>query len=387
MIQRLRRRFEPLKARALRLRDRLLRIPVFLLLYRVGQEVGRDRVGDLAAGMAYFAALSIFPLLLGVVAVLGFFLPSETIRDQLISLVQQNLPGATDLLRANIERIIEVRNTLGIVSIIGLFWTGSGFFGALGRAVNLAWDITVLRPWVKRKGRELLMALGTGVLLLVSLGITLAISIVRQLDLPIGNLAVYGGRVLAFLLAFGIFVLIYKYLPNARISWRAVLPGALLVAVLFEIARTAFTIYLTDFANYEIAYGPIASFIILLVWIYYSSFIILFGAEFSSEYIRLRNELRQDIRPGIQTKRTAEPALAYRLEDRSPAAEATVPSLGRIPPATSTGKKQSGTGITLPALLVVAAFPFLAFRLRRHPTALFLTTAVLIDLLRGKRQP
>lgn len=98
---------------------------------------------------------------------------------------------------------------------------------------------------------------------------------------------------LSFLGALVVFSLIYKYMPNTRTSWSYILPGAILAAFLFEVAKQAFIIYLNNFANYQNVYGSLASVIILLVWIYYLALILVLGAEFSSEYIRMRRGLSE----------------------------------------------------------------------------------------------
>ena len=98
-----------------------------------------------------------------------------------------------------------------------------------------------------------------------------------------------GSRLVAFLLILAVFLLIYKTIPNTRTYWRYIWQGALLAAVLFELARTLFIFYLENFANYQLIYGSIASIIVLLVWIYYSAFIMILGAEFTFQYGRMRH--------------------------------------------------------------------------------------------------
>lgn len=295
--KRLRRRFEPVTRRGQTIYNQLLYKPAIALLVATFQEFGQDFGGDLAAVIAYNALLSLFPLLLGLVALAGLFLPSEAIQEQLVSFFEQNFPASVDLLRANIKSIIAVRDTLGIISIILLFWTGSNIFSALGRSINRAWDISVRRPWIKTKSRDVALAFGTGILLLISFGISVAASYIRRFDIPLAGLLDYGGRIFAFLLMLGIFLLVYKYMPNTRTRWHDIWPGALLTAVLFEVARTAFVIYLTRFANYERVYGSLASAIILLVWLYYSAVIAIMGAEFSSEYGRFRQARARGMSP------------------------------------------------------------------------------------------
>jgi membrane protein len=135
------------------------------------------------------------------------------------------------------------------------------------------------------------MVFGTGILFLLSLGASAIVTFMRgALNLPATNDAkVYlSGRIIAFVLMFTVFLLLYKLVPNIKTYWRNVWLGALLATVLFELARTIFLFFLQNFANYQIIYGSITSIIILLIWIYYSAFILILGAEFTFQYSRMR---------------------------------------------------------------------------------------------------
>ena len=165
-------------------------------------------------------------------------------------------------------------------------------FSAISLAINRAWDISRYRPFFTRKARELGMALSTGILFLLSLGASAILSILRGLfGLPVAQLIIVeaGSRLVAFLLILTVFLLLYKFIPNTRTRWRYVWPGALLAAILFEIAKTLFMFYLENFANYQLIYGSITSIIGLLIWIFYSAFIMILGAEFTYQYGRMRH--------------------------------------------------------------------------------------------------
>ena len=284
-------RIKRLNARFQRVKGCLLKIPAVQLISRTAEGSGNHDATQRAAGVAYYAILSIFPLLLGLIALFGFFLPSVNLQDELLKFVGNNIPGAIDILRQNIMSIMRLRSTLGVLSIVGLFWSASAMFGAISLAINRAWDIRRDRPFYIRKASELGMAFGTGFLFLLSLGASAIISVLRRvLNLPAADLIIVnvGSRLVAFLLMLAVFLLLYKLIPNTKTYWRYIWPGALLAAILFEIARTLFVFYLENFANYQLIYGSIASIIILLIWIYYSAFIMILGAEFTSQYARMR---------------------------------------------------------------------------------------------------
>jgi membrane protein len=279
------------RARLRRVKDSLLKNSVVQLMARTAQGSGNHDASQRAAGIAYYSLLSLFPLLLGLIAIFGFLLPSFNLQDALLKLVGNNFPGATDILRQNIVSIIELRGAMGALSIVLLFWSASAMFGAINLAINRVWEIRVYRPFFIRKASELAMVLSTGMLFFLSLGASAVISILRGvLDLPIEKVMVLeaGSRLFAFLLILAIFLLLYKLIPNTKTHWRDIWPGALFAAILFEVARTLLVFYLGRFANYQLIYGSLASIIALLVWIYYSAYILVLGAEFTFQYGRRR---------------------------------------------------------------------------------------------------
>ena len=275
-------------------KDRLLKNPAVQLISRTAEGSGNHDTAQRAAGVAYYTVLSIFPLILGFIAVFGFFFPTVNLQDELLNYVGKNLPGATDILKQNIAGIVQLRGALSVLSIVILFWGGSGMFSAISLAINRAWEIRRHRPFFIRKASELGMAISTGILFLLSLGASALTSIARGVfDLSAAKLITVdiGSRLVAFLLILIVFMLLYKLIPNAKTYWRYVWPGALLAAALFEIARTLFVFYLENFANYQLIYGSITSIIALLVWIYYSAFIMILGAEFTHQYGRMHNSV------------------------------------------------------------------------------------------------
>jgi membrane protein len=283
-----------LRARLQIVKDRLLKNSIVQLISRTIGGAGNHDISQRAAGVAYYALLSIFPLLLGLIAIFGFFLPSVNLQDELLNFFGKNLPGATEILRQNILSIVKLRGIMGVLSIVIFFWSGSTMFSAMSLAINRVWDIHRYRPFFIRKASELGMAISTGILFLLSLGASAIASILRGVsNLSTAEVVMsdVGSRLVAFLLILAVFALIYKTIPNIKTYWRYVWPGALFAAVLFEIARTLFIFYLEHFGDYQLIYGSIAAIIILLVWIYYSAFITILGAEFTFQYSRMHNSV------------------------------------------------------------------------------------------------
>lgn len=273
---------------------RFLQIFPVELVIRTIQELGRNDATHLSAGIAFYSLLSLFPLLLGLIAILGTVLPSEIVQKEIFEFLEANMPIAVGLVQRNITSVIQFRSKLGIISMGGLFWTGSLMFGAMSRAINRAWNVQQLRPFYIRKLRDVGMALGISILFLFSQGVTAFSSVLQGFNLPslpfpaiVPDITITN-RLMAFFIILTTFLLLYKFIPNTKTHWRYIWTGALLAAVLFEASRNLFTFYLTRFANYEIIYGSMASIIALLIWIFVSASILVFGAALSAEYTRMR---------------------------------------------------------------------------------------------------
>ena len=284
------------RVRLRRLARRLDAIPVFHLAYRTVREMSADDATHMAAGVAYYAVLSLFPLTIGLISLLGLVLNSEHLEGEIFSFFQTYLPGSKELLAANVEATGSIRGFLGVVSFLGLFWSASLLFGAITRAVNRAWDIHQDRPFYIDKLRHVLMAFSVAPLFLMSFSTTWAVQLLGGQELPVVGPVEYLDhdaislltRPLPFLFTLTIFFMIYKFTPNTRTYWRYIWPGALLAAVMFELFKSVFVFYLEHLADYERVYGSLASVIVLLAWTYFSSLILIAGAEFSSEYERMK---------------------------------------------------------------------------------------------------
>ncbi len=277
-----------------RFEDRILAIPLFNLTIRSAREMAADDGPHLAAGVAYYALLSLFPLLLGLIAIFGLFLPSERVQEELFDFFQEYLPGSVDVLERNISDIVRLRGPTGIVSIALLLWFGSTMFGAVSRVINRAFFVREDGTFIKRKVRDLGMALGVGLLVLISFALTSVITILKNanVDAP-GTALDYVARFVGMLISIAVFLILYKFVPNTKTYWRYVWPGAIIAGVLFEIAKNVFVIYLGQIADYESVYGSVGSIVALILWLYVSAFILMFGAEFSSEYGRMKESIGQ----------------------------------------------------------------------------------------------
>jgi membrane protein len=276
-----------LKNRINRLKDRLLSVAAVRVSVGTIEELGRNDASHLAAAVAYFAVLSLFPLLLGFISLAGLFLPSESVQQAIISFMQNNLPVSPDIVVENIQSIIAARGVLGAVSVLALIWTSSNMFTSIGVALNRSCGVCETRPFYLRKPRDILFALAAGLLFLLSGILPTAFSLIPEVDI-----AFFGTAASLVLIAIGsvitwvVFIVLFAYLPAVKTHWRYIWPGALLATVLFEVIRVGFILFVAHFSRYDLIYGTIGSAIALMVWIYLSAYVLLVGSAFNGQFRR-----------------------------------------------------------------------------------------------------
>jgi membrane protein len=269
--------------------DNLQKITLIRLFTLSFDKFKRDDGDMMAAGISYFAVLAMFPLVLGIISLAGFVVQAETIQKAIFDFIQANVPGVASIVQDAILGVIKARGEIGLVSIFSLIWSGAAIFGTMSSSINRAWNIKRGRPYIKNILFNLGMTFLIGAVFIGSIIITGVIAVIDNLNLPvIGWLISIAGGAVAFLLIFAVYALMYKLMPLTKTYWRDVLVGAVFSSVLFEIARSAFTLYLSQFAHYNLVYGSVASVVILFVWIYYSALVVVLGAEVASEHYRLR---------------------------------------------------------------------------------------------------
>ena len=274
--------------------------PITLVVNTV-RELDKDDATQMAAGVAYYTFFSLFPLLIGLIALMGIFLQSQALQEDMLDLISKNFPGSSDFIKNNISNIVRFRGPFGVVSIVGLLWSASAVFGAIGKAMNRAWEVPKARPFYLSKVRQMGMALGVGLLGVLSISATSFLQLAGSHDLGIpGEKYLFDTDVVNILLrlfpsmlSLAIFLLVYKFIPDVKTHWRHIWIGTIVAAVLFEVSKNLFVWYLNAFASYDQVYGTLASVIVLLFWAYISAFILILGAEISSEYAKMEEGVDQ----------------------------------------------------------------------------------------------
>ena len=266
------------------------------LTANVLENCGAHDAGHMAASTSYYALLSLLPLILGVSAILGIFIGSEGLQKAIIDFIVQYLPGSEEFIDHSVSSLIDYRGTIGIVSVIGLIWAGSGLFGSITIVINRAWGIQKDQPFYKNKPRQIAMALGISIIFGLSISLSAIIQWATSIEIGGRTIAtLLGGetstavlRMPTILISFGIFASLYKIIPNTNTKWNEIWLGSIVACILFEASKFLFVWYLDEYSRYDQLYGNMASIIILMVWTYISAFILILGAEIASEHGRLK---------------------------------------------------------------------------------------------------
>lgn len=259
------------------------------ILYQSVRKALADHIKDLAAAIAYYAFFSIFPLLIWLIAAAGHVLKTEAAQARLRALLTETLPGSADLVMRNVDAAVEIRGALGIFGLLALFWSASASFGAITRAVNRALGAKRPHPFFLSKLRSFLMTVAVSLLFILSVAVTTSVEVLTNLEDTVlarlgidpGVVSWLTGALTGLVFAFLTFLVAYKTTPYVETRWKQILPGAILGALLFEVGKHAFVFYLGSVAHFEAVYGPLSSIIVLLLWLYVSALILVFGAEYN----------------------------------------------------------------------------------------------------------
>lgn len=297
--------------------------PAWSLLKDTAVDWYEDNAPRLAASLAYYALLSTAPLVLLAISIAGLVFGEEAARGQIAQAIGsvvgeqaaagiQGVAGAAHHTRSGVIG--------SAVSIGVLLFGASGAFGELQTALNAIWEVEPKpgrgwRGFIRDRFFSFTMVLGVAFLLLVSLVVSAGLAALGKFlssSLP-GGEALW--QVINFLISFSVvtllFALILKVVPDARIRWHDVWIGAAVTALLFTVGKTLFGLYLGK-SDVTSSYGAAGSIVALVLWVYYSSQILFFGAEFTQVYARRfggsikpsANAVATDDRSALRAQRT-----------------------------------------------------------------------------------
>jgi len=286
------------------------------LLKQTWEGWSQDQIPRLAAALSYYTAFSLAPLLVVVIAVAGLALGQASVQEQILVQIRGLLGeqgGA--LVGTMLKAAMRPREaSLALVlSFAAVMMGASGLVGELQAALNTVWEVRP-RPgggvWglVRKRSLSFGLVLAVGFLLLVTLVMSAALASVRGAVVARAGALAAVFRLVGFVLDFALTTLlvglIFKYLPDVRLRWREVMPGAAVTALLFTVGKFAIGLYLGR-AAVGSAYGAAGSLAIVLLWVYYSAQILLLGAEFTQVWAR-RHGAWIEPKPEADSTRAAE---------------------------------------------------------------------------------
>jgi membrane protein len=260
------------------------------LAKRTAKEVVDDDCAGVAAQLAYYFALALFPALLFVVA-LASYLPFPVVNDVIAALAPIAPPEVLTIIRKQLESIVAGQDTgLLTVGILGALWSSSGAMTSIVSALNRAYDLPETRPWWKVR--------------VVAIGLTIALVGFVLLSFTLIVAGPNAGRWLTgwfglsdafdtvwtmarwpmiFALATTGVAIVFYYAPDADQDWVWITPGSILTTALWVLFSLAFRLYVTRVGDYTATYGALAGAAILLLWLYLSGLAMLIGGELNSE--------------------------------------------------------------------------------------------------------
>lgn len=249
-----------------------------------------------AASIAYYALLSMFPLMLLALTAVSELTADTADRDAAFRFLFRYFPRQFSFIQGQLDSFQTAPVTFGFWGIVALVWASLGVFNAITSAVNHAWAVEKRRSFLMHRFVGFLMMVSAGMVLM--LGIVIA-SLVRIAETRLGealvlspwlhSLSGVAASYMATLLLIGCVALIFYFIPNTKVRFRHVWPGAILVGLLWRIAFQLFSWYAADLATWNVVHGSIAAVVVFMLWIYLSSVILIYGVEMTASYARLQD--------------------------------------------------------------------------------------------------
>ena len=253
-----------------------------------------------AAAISYYSLLSLFPLAILLVAIFGVVADDSAARERVIEFVLDNVPLREDRGRADLEELLSAvtgaSGGFGIFGVAGLLFAASAVMGGVRHALNAAWEVSDPRPALQGKLIDLLLVLAAGVVIAMSLAMTLAVQFAASLGDPFGapgalahDAILLAGRLVPALVTFAVCTAVFVLVPAHRNRWRDVWPGVLVAVLGFEAAKIGFSLYLQNAANYGAVYASLGGVVAFLVFVFVAANLLLLGAELASEWAGVRD--------------------------------------------------------------------------------------------------
>lgn len=249
------------------------------------KEISEDNVFNGAAALGYYLTLAIFPAMILLMTVIAY-LPIEQVDKEIMGMLRQALPEEASNMVSRVVSEVTGNRRGGLLSfgLIGTIWAASTGMYAVMRQLNITYDVTEDRGFIQYRAWALLLSLVVGVLIVAAFSLIVLGNAIGEW-LGVGESAIlfdvlrWVVIVVALLLGFA---LIYKFGPNVEQKFRFITPGSVLGVAMLVLASLGFSIYVSNFADYNATYGSIGAVIILMLWLYIAGLVILVGSEINA---------------------------------------------------------------------------------------------------------
>jgi membrane protein len=244
----------------------------------------RDKVSDTAGALTFFGVLALFPFLLFLVSLASVIIdPAEaqTLVQQLAKVAPQEV---VSILGERIQSLA-TNNSVGLLTVggLGAVWAASGGVVALMQALNTTYGVEESRPFWKVRGIALLTTLAAAVLSIVAAALAVAApAVADKLGEPFGTLLVWLRLPFAGIVMMFVWAMLYFALPNVKQKFKFITPGSVVGVFIWVLASWGFSQYVANFGKYDVNYGAIGGVIVMLLWMWITSQVILLGAEINA---------------------------------------------------------------------------------------------------------
>ncbi|MCX5996195.1 MAG: YihY/virulence factor BrkB family protein [Chloroflexi bacterium] len=269
---------------------------VISLLWTTAQDFSSDNGNLMASAVAYSLLFSLFPFALAAISVSGFLMSSAEVENQIITAMGNLIPVARNLITGTLETVIKTREVTGVIAVLALIWSALSFFDALRNSLNSAWGLPNSQTYIKGRLINITMLVLAVVAMIAFTWLTTSLHYMHEADMRYGIIKLTRNNMftrvifmlLSAVMAYGVTLFLYRFIPSHRPKWKHIWLGALLATIGFEAVRYAFVWYVKNFGQYNLVYGPIGSVIALLMFIYLTAWVLLFFAKFS--YVKMRRD-------------------------------------------------------------------------------------------------
>lgn len=253
-------------------------------------KASHDQIFFLSSGITFNVLVTIVPLLLLSISILGMLVESSgTARDQVLAFIERAMPLAGNQADSLLSSLVEDRGLFGLIGSVGLIWAATRLFGSLRTVLEVVFEIPPEDRLgiVEGKIHDIRMVIIVGTLFVATISLTTGLQWVEDYGIPflgleaydLSSVTAFGSMLMAFSITYLMFYFVYRYVPDRWIPRTDAAIAALFSSLLFELAKQVFIAYLSNFGRLMQFYGSFTNLVVVAFWVYYSSIVFMLGGE------------------------------------------------------------------------------------------------------------